>query len=97
MKLNTLYKKAIEVEPDFSEAYSNLGAVYYLQKSTEKARACFEKSLSCTYGEREVGYEWTKILFLQRRLGCRNDQNSQVLAFVMIVMPRKKSLCTNAV
>ncbi len=51
-KANILYKRAIEVEPDFSEAYSNLDAVYYLQKSIDKAKQCFEKSLSCSDGER---------------------------------------------
>jgi tetratricopeptide (TPR) repeat protein len=53
-KANILYKKAIEIEPDFSEAYSNLGAVYYLQKSIDKAKQCFEYSLNCTHGESDV-------------------------------------------
>jgi len=39
------YKRAIECDPDFSDAHCNLGSVYFNQDRLASARICFERAL----------------------------------------------------
>jgi len=39
------YERALEVDPEFADAYCNLGTVLYNQDRKAKARACFERAL----------------------------------------------------
>jgi len=40
------YEKALEIQPDFPDALTNLGNTYYHKGEMEKAKACYQKSLS---------------------------------------------------
>jgi len=40
------YRKALEIQPDFPDALTNLGNIYYHQGELEKAKECYHKSLS---------------------------------------------------
>jgi tetratricopeptide (TPR) repeat protein len=39
------YTRAIEVAPDFADAYCNLGTLYFNQNRKGKARSCFERAI----------------------------------------------------
>ncbi len=40
------YQRAIEIQPDFPDALTNLGNIYYYQGEMEKSKACYQKALS---------------------------------------------------
>ncbi len=41
------YRRALEVDPQFTDAHCNLGAVYHQQDRRSDARACYERALAC--------------------------------------------------
>lgn len=41
------YRRAIEADPGFADAYCNLGAVHHQQGRSAEARACYERALAC--------------------------------------------------
>ena len=44
------YEKVLEIEPNFLEAYNNLGVVYYKKGFPQKARQCWQKALELNPG-----------------------------------------------
>ena len=44
-KAKSFYLRAIEINPDFSEAYNNLGVVYYKQGNHTDAIKCYKKAI----------------------------------------------------
>ena len=48
------YRQAIEVAPDFADAYCNLGSVYFNQGDREKARESFRQALEIDAGHVEA-------------------------------------------
>lgn len=59
------YAKAIEIDPDFAEAYTNLGTLYAQEKQWHPAIACYQKAialqpnLASTY--RNLARVWTQM------------------------------------
>ena len=59
------YGKAIEIDPDFAEAYTNLGTLYAQEQQWQPAIACYQKAialqpnLASTY--RNLARLWTQI------------------------------------
>lgn len=39
------YQKALEIRPDFPDALTNLGNIFYHQGETQKAKECYQKSV----------------------------------------------------
>ena len=40
-----MYKRALEIDPNYPEIYNNLGLAYLNKGETERAREMFEKAL----------------------------------------------------
>jgi len=40
------YRKALEIRPNFPDALTNLGNIYYHQGELEQAKACYQRSVS---------------------------------------------------
>lgn len=68
------YAKAIEIDPDFAEAYTNLGTLYAQEQQWQPAIACYQKAialqpnLASTY--RNLARVWTQIGQLSEADDC---------------------------
>ncbi len=68
------YAKAIEIDPDFAEAYTNLGTLYAQEQQWQPAIACYQKAialqpnLASTY--RNLARVWTQMGQLSEADDC---------------------------
>lgn len=56
------YRRALEIDPEFTDAHCNLGAVLYNDGRREEARVCFERALQLDRGHLESNLNLANIL-----------------------------------
>ncbi|NNL65021.1 MAG: tetratricopeptide repeat protein [Myxococcales bacterium] len=56
------YRRALEIDPDFTDAQCNLGAVLYNDGRRDEARVCFERALELDAGHLESNLNLANIL-----------------------------------
>ena len=59
----TFFKKAIDLDPNFVDAYFNLGAIYKKQKNYFNAIQAFQKAVDLSYEDYEAVYELASCCF----------------------------------
>jgi tetratricopeptide (TPR) repeat protein len=61
------YRRALEIDPDFTDAHCNLGAVLYNDGRREEARVCFERALQLDSDHLESNLNLANILEEENR------------------------------
>jgi len=56
------YRRALEIDPEFTDAHCNLGAVLYNDGRRDEARVCFERALQLDAGHLESNLNLANIL-----------------------------------
>jgi tetratricopeptide (TPR) repeat protein len=56
------YRKALEIRPNFPDALTNLGNIYYHQGEFEKAKECYQKSILINPGHIAANFNMGNIL-----------------------------------
>ena len=51
LKAEEYYQKALEIDPNYSEAWLELGDLYYSKGESEKANTCWKKVLETALNE----------------------------------------------
>jgi len=63
----TAYRRALEIDPEFTDAHCNLGAVLYNDGRRDEARTCFERALQLDPGHLESNLNLANILEEENR------------------------------
>ncbi|HKJ25045.1 MAG TPA: tetratricopeptide repeat protein [Myxococcota bacterium] len=61
------YRRALEIDPEFTDAHCNLGAVLYNDGRRDEARVCFERALQLDAGHLESNLNLANILEEENR------------------------------
>lgn len=68
------YAKAIQLQPDFAEVFSNLGTVYAQQKQWQEAIACYQKAIALQpklgAAYRNLARAWTQLGRMEEATEC---------------------------
>lgn len=56
------YRKAVQLDPDFADAYCNLGTVHFNQGRRDGAEECFRKALECEPDHVEAHFNLANLL-----------------------------------
>lgn len=67
----TLYEKAIELRPDFAQAWNDLGVIHFRKAEYSKACSCFEKATALDAGMAEA---WFNLADTYDELGLKAER-----------------------
>jgi len=56
------YRRAVELAPDFADAWCNLGTVYFHRGERADARSCYEHALGCEANHLEANFNLANLL-----------------------------------
>jgi tetratricopeptide (TPR) repeat protein len=74
------YRRALELRPDFTAAWNNLGTALQDQGDLEQAAGCFQRALALSPGYADAHYNLGRVRHLQSRVAEAIDHYAMALA-----------------